>query len=72
MTSLFFLLATVCILGAPIGAQIVDTYLHGFFPQVAIRVQQPIADKIEDYHLCNGVIVDAYFVATTVRCLELR
>lgn len=41
------------------------------FHQVAIRVRQPILDKIEDYHLCSGVIVDTSFVVTSASCLQM-
>lgn len=42
------------------------------FHQVAIRVRQPVMDKIEDYHLCSGLIVDPSYVVTTAKCLEMR
>lgn len=44
------------------------TTLH----QAAIRVRQPVLERIEDYHLCSGFIVDTQFVVTSAKCLSLR
>lgn len=67
------LLFTASVLLCPIltTEALVDGWNQIFY-QVAIRAQQPVADKIEDYHLCSGLIVDPYYVVTTAKCLEMR
>lgn len=40
--------------------------------QVSIRVRQPILGKIEDYHMCSGIIVDSQFVVTSANCILIR
>lgn len=41
------------------------------FHQVAIRARVPVLDRIEDFHLCSGLVLDVHFVVTTARCLNL-
>lgn len=65
-------LATVFILLATTDAVLIGNNWNTIFHQVAIRVRQPVLDKIEDYHLCSGLIVDTFFVVTSAKCLNNR
>lgn len=70
-SSFSVLLFLAAIATGPATAMSIDADQAMLMHQVAIRVRQEVLNKTEDYHLCNGLIVDPSYVVTTAKCANL-